>query len=231
MGRGSGKAAFRSRRGSPNASKLSDGGRSRLQVYERRQQLLELGVELFSRRNAEDIAIDEIARAAGISKGLLYHYFGSKRDYYVESVRFAAQQIIDDIDAVAGDFEGDSRGRLRAGLDIYLSHVAKRARGYAMLVTSGASDAEVHRVVENVRRVFKDRILSSLGIAPPHPRVRAALTGWIGFVEAASLDWLEHRDVDPQEIRELLVAVLLGALRGAGLSVSPTPDSTLEVET
>jgi AcrR family transcriptional regulator len=64
--------------------------RARLQVDERRTQLLELGLRLFTDRSYDELSIDDIARAAGISKGLLYHYFPSKRDYYVEVVRRAA---------------------------------------------------------------------------------------------------------------------------------------------
>src|SRR5689334_1058061 len=61
--------------------------RSRLAVDKRRAQLLKLGQELFSNFNYDELSIDEIARRAGISKGLLYHYFPSKRDYYVEVIR------------------------------------------------------------------------------------------------------------------------------------------------
>src|SRR5688572_23935942 len=62
----------------------------RLATDERRTQLLDLGRELFNTRPFDDISIDEIAAAAGISKGLLYHYFPSKRHFYVETVREAA---------------------------------------------------------------------------------------------------------------------------------------------
>ena len=67
--------------------------RSRLTVDERREQLVRLGVDIFSERPYDEVSIDEIAAAAGISKGLLYHYFPSKRDFYVAVVRHGAAQL------------------------------------------------------------------------------------------------------------------------------------------
>src|SRR3954452_404911 len=67
--------------------------RVRLQIDERRAQLLELGIRLFSTHAYDDISIDDVADAAGISKGLLYHYFQGKREFYVEVIREASLQL------------------------------------------------------------------------------------------------------------------------------------------
>ncbi len=72
---------------------MTDTSRARLSLDERRQQLLDLGLELFSQRPFEDISVEDIADAAGISRGLLYHYFPSKRDFYVAVVRVAAAEL------------------------------------------------------------------------------------------------------------------------------------------
>src|SRR5258707_513482 len=67
--------------------------RVRLQIDERRSQLLELGIKLLSAHSYDDISIDQVAETAGISKGLLYHYFGGKREFYVEAIREASLQL------------------------------------------------------------------------------------------------------------------------------------------
>ncbi|MBW2509289.1 MAG: TetR/AcrR family transcriptional regulator, partial [Deltaproteobacteria bacterium] len=72
--------------------------RTRLQVDVRRQQLLELGLELFASQSYDELSIDEIARRAGVSKGLLYHYYPSKRAFYVAAVREAARQLLEETD-------------------------------------------------------------------------------------------------------------------------------------
>src|SRR5437879_6222914 len=68
------------------------GSRRRLSVDQRRAELLRIGMELFSTRAYEEIWVEEIAELAGISRGLLYHYFPTKRDFYVAVSRAAAAQ-------------------------------------------------------------------------------------------------------------------------------------------
>ena len=197
--------------------KREDGGR-RMPVDERRAQLLALGLELFGARNPDDISIDEIAEAAGISKGLLYHYFGSKRAYYVACVELAAEQLLAHTQAAEGE-RGPGLLRLYRGLDAYLEHVRGVATGYAMLVTSGTADPEVRRIVEAARQGFIGRLLTALDIEQPPGLLRSALRGWIAFVETTSLDWLEHQDTEQAEVRELLAQVLMSTLQAAGLSL------------
>lgn len=188
--------------------------RARLQVDERRAQLVELGLRLFSERSYDELSVDDIARAAGISKGLLYHYFPSKRDYYVETVRAAAQLLLDRADP-AGTAEPEA---LLAGLDAYLSFVEEHASAFVALMRSGVGhDAEVAEILESTRARFAARIAARLGLAGPSPLVRIALRGWIGSCEGASLDWLEHRDLPRDVLRDHLAQMLLAALTAAGV--------------
>ena len=188
--------------------------RARLQVDERRSQLLELGLQLFAEHSYDELGIDDIARAAGISKGLLYHYFPSKRDYYVEVVRRAAGLLLERTEVAAVDVSAES---LHHGLDAYLDFVEQHARSYVALVRGGVgSDPEVVQLLEDTRRTIAERILSKLSSDEPSALLRAALRGWIGMVEAASLDWLERRDLPRAQLRELLAQMLLAALAAAG---------------
>ena len=66
---------------------------TRMQVDERRRQLLELGAELFATHSFGEVSMARIAREAGISKALLYHYFPSKQDFFVATLRQGAQEI------------------------------------------------------------------------------------------------------------------------------------------
>ena len=191
--------------------------RSRLSTEARREQLVGLGIEMFSERPFDEVSIDDIAGAAGISKGLLYHYFPSKRDFYVAVVRFAA-------DEMEGLTEPDPavapRDRLAESLDHYLEYVETHARGYATVLRAGIGcDPAVADIVEEVRAAMVGRLLADLalntGVESPVP-LRMAVRGWIGFVEAASLDWLEHRDLPRDALRELLIGTLGGAVTAAG---------------
>lgn len=185
-----------------------------MQVDARRQQLLELGLDLFSAHSYHELSIDRIAKAAGISKGLLYHYFPSKREYYVETVRHAAAQWIELTEQAAEVSEaeaGDPAIMVRA-LQAFFTQVRKHARAYTTLLRGGlGADGELLQIVESTRQEFLARIFRRLTDAPT-PIQRVAVRGWLGCVEAASLDLLEHEDVAVDELCEVLVAALVQIL-------------------
>ena len=187
--------------------------RARLELDERRAQLLALGVRFFSESPYDQVSVDAVARAAGISKGLLYHYFSTKRDFYVAALRAAAQQLID---ATATEPETPPLLRLQRGLDSYLAYVERCAAAYAALLRGGiGSDPAVAAIVEGTRQQFFFRMLEGLHTERPEPALRTALRGWIGMVEAISLDWLDHRDLTLTALRDLLIGMLLASLQVA----------------
>jgi AcrR family transcriptional regulator len=185
-------------------------GKKRLPTDERRAQLLKLGRSLFGQRPYDEISIDDIAERLGISKGLLYHYFPSKRRFYVESLRAAAEELERLTEPRA---TGPSPEGLRASLDAFLDYVEQHATGYRALLRGGVGhDRQVAAILDGVRQTIADRIVRVLGIGRPPPLVRLALRGWIGFVEAASLDWVEQHDLPRVGLRELLAETLAYAL-------------------
>jgi len=198
--------------------------RHRLSLDVRRDQLIRLGVDIFSERPFDEVSIDDIAAAAGISKGLLYHYFGSKRGFYVEVVRWAAGEL----EAVA---EGDEAlpvlERLGQGLDRYLEYVETHARGYATVLRAGiGSDAEVAAIVEGVRQTMVARVLEAVPGLAGDPGRRLAVRGWVGFVEAASLDWLDDRALGREQLRDQLMATLTGAVAAAAEATAAARQAT-----
>jgi len=184
--------------------------RTRLQVDVRRQQLLELGLELFGNQTYDELSIDEIAKRAGVSKGLLYHYFPSKRAFYVAAVQEAARQLLEetDIDRHGRGPEPDPEG-VRAGLRDFLGYVSRRRLAYAFLLRGGiGTDTEVAEIIEETRQALVDRMLSRMsrfGAEPDDPATRLRLRGWLGFLEASSLDWAESQELDLESFLELLV--------------------------
>jgi len=200
--------------------------RTRLTVDERREQLIALGEELFSSRPFDEISIDDIAARAQISKGLLYHYFGSKRDFYVEVVR-AGVQTLREVTAVPTGVPATER--TARSLDAYLAYVEAHAAGYLQLMSSGGgADPEIAAILDGSRREFVARVLDGLrrtgtdwggGDAPP--LLRGAVRGWIGMVEGASLDWLAHRDVPRAVLSRFLLQALADAVRAAIAQAGP----------
>jgi AcrR family transcriptional regulator len=207
----------RSKPASPPASPPGRPPRSRLEVEQRRAQLLALGLEAFGTRAYDEVSIDDVARAAAISKGLLYHYFPNKR--YVAVVREAAALLLDQTRA---DPSLEPLERARAGIDAYLAHVERHAPAYAALMRGGiGTDQEVALVVEQTRAEFARRVLESLSVEHPSPLLRVTLRGWLGFVEAASLEWIDARDLDRPALGALLLEVLLAVLKTAMAAPQP----------
>jgi AcrR family transcriptional regulator len=176
--------------------------RARLSVDERRRQLLDLGRRLFNARPYDAISIDEIAAAAGISKGLLYHYFPSKRHFYVEVVRVGAEHV-QRLTAVRPELA--PAAQLRESIDSFLTYVEKNAAAYGHLLRSGVgTDPEASVIVEGTRRAMVDQVLRSIGLADGRPLVRLVIRGWVGFSEGVTLEWADRRDVPRRDVLKLL---------------------------
>jgi AcrR family transcriptional regulator len=192
--------------------------RVRLENDQRRAQLLALARRAFSEHAYDEVSIDDLAREAKISKGLLYHYFPTKRDLYIAGLTEIANDLVAAITTVPEDAAPIDRVRL--GLDAYLGHVMEHSRAFVSLMRGGiGSDPEVALVVEGVRgRLFQQFLSGSplAGLPAGDPRFELAIRGWIGFVEAASIDWCADprpSRLSREELRELLAQILFEILR------------------
>jgi AcrR family transcriptional regulator len=187
---------------------------TRLPLDERRRRLLELGAELFARHSYDELSMAGIAREAGISKALLYHYFPSKRDYFAATLQEAAAEVARRTEP---DPELPPLEALAESLDAFLGWIEENPVAYRKLIHEAAGVPEVRALVDDVRDRTSARILEGLGAGhPPAPAVRSAARGWLWFMDGAVLDWLEHGDLDRRQLRDFLLGVLTGALRAAG---------------
>jgi AcrR family transcriptional regulator len=186
----------------------------RLAVDERRRRLLELGVQLFARHTYAELSMSQIAREAGISKALLYHYFPSKQAYFVATLQQQADELAR---RTAPDPSKPPPEQLMLALDAFLGWVEENAEGYAKLLEGATTHAEVRELVDQVRTVTADRILAGLSPdAAPAPPLRAAVHAWLWFMDGAITDWLEHRDMDRDRLLGLLLGTLYGAITASG---------------
>jgi len=187
---------------------------TRLDVDERRRQLLDLGAELFARHGYEDLSMARIAREAGISKALLYHYFPSKQAYFAATLEQAAEELAE---VTEPDPARPPVEQLSASLEAYLGWVERHMGAYDKLIRSVGAVPEVRELVERVRDETAPRILAGIaGGREPGPMLRAAVRGWLWFMDGAVLDWIEHRDIDRGRLHGLLLGTLLGAVTAAG---------------
>ena len=189
---------------------------TRLDVDERRRRLLELGADLFTRFSYDELSMSKIAREAGISKALLYHYFPSKEAYFVATLEKAAAELEE---RTRPDESLEPLEQLSGSLDAYLGWVEEYEDSYAKMIRSAGAVPEVRMMLDRVRGETAQRIIDGIsGDKPATPVLRTAVTGWLWFMDGAILDWVEHRDMDRQTLHGLLLGTLLGAVLTAGES-------------
>lgn len=175
----------------------------RLGIEQRRQRLLDLGKSVFSLFRYDDVSTDDIAKKARVSKGLLYHYFPSKRDYYLAVIRDAAQQLSQRTEPSANGAFADA---LRRSIEGFVDYVIEYAGLFRALVRGGiGSDPEVEAIVEAMREQSIERVLTRGGVESFSARSRLRLYGWIGFTEFVALKWLEQRDLGREELVEVIL--------------------------
>jgi AcrR family transcriptional regulator len=134
----------------------------RLDVDERRRRLLELGADLFTRHSYAELSMSAIAREAGISKALLYHYFPSKQAYFVATLQQQAEELSR---LIAVDASLPPAEQLMRALDAFLGWVEAHAEGYGKLLEGATTHAEVRELVDAVRERTADQILAGLASA------------------------------------------------------------------
>ena len=198
--------------------------RTRLDPRRRREQLLDLGVEQLAVRRLDDLSIDTLAEVAGISRGLLYHYFSSKRDFHCAVLRRMAEQVV----AITAPSDGlPPLEQMVRSLEAFVDFVSANHESYVSFVRAAvAGDEEFHRIYEEARAALTDRIfdhageevLAELGVVDT-PAVRLMVRGWSASVEDVVLSWLdEDRGIGKQELLEMLASSLVACCS----VVSPT---------
>ncbi|MER6204920.1 MULTISPECIES: TetR/AcrR family transcriptional regulator [unclassified Streptomyces] len=183
---------------------MSTGVRRRMGVEERRQQLIGVALDLFSHRSPDEVSIDEIAAAAGISRPLVYHYFPGKLSLY----EAALQRASDDL---AGRFvvaeEGSLGSRLLRVMARFFDFVDDHGPGFAALMRGGPAvgSSTTNALVDGVRQAAYLQILSHMKVQDPPARLELMIRSWISLVESTALIWLDGRRIPRAELERQLV--------------------------
>ncbi|WP_243056686.1 TetR/AcrR family transcriptional regulator [Nocardioides sp. SR21] len=184
--------------------------RTRLTPEQRRAQLLDLGVELLATRSLDELSIDLLAEEAGISRGLLYHYFGNKHAFHEAVVRRAADELIAQ---TAPPADGEPLERVLASVTAYVDYVVTNHEGYLSLVKGAAGGNEsIRGIYEQTRSDMGDRVFREHpqgDIVPDTPANRLVVRGWTAMTEELVLSWI----ADPNGVtRDELIAILVASL-------------------
>lgn len=181
--------------------------RTRLTPEQRREQLLDLGVRLFANHSLDEISIDVVAREAGISRGLLYHYFGDKMAFREAVVRRAAEALVAQ---TAPPETGEPVERLLASMTAYVDFVDANYEGYVSMVRGAASDPVLRAIYDEAFGALGARIFEAdVDFVVDSPAARLIVRGWQAMSEEMVLSW--KADAAGWS-REELLGVLAGSL-------------------
>ncbi|KFG05370.1 MULTISPECIES: TetR/AcrR family transcriptional regulator [Streptomyces] len=183
---------------------MRTGARRRMGVEERRQQLIGVALELFSRRSPDEVSIDEIASAAGISRPLVYHYFPGKLSLYEAALTRAS-------DDLANRFVEPRQGPLGARLlrvtHRFFDFVDEHGPGFSALMRGGPAvgSSRTNALVDGVRQAAYVQILSHLDVDTAPARLELVIRSWISLAESTALLWLDGRRIPREELEVQLV--------------------------
>ncbi|MGH3648999.1 MAG: TetR/AcrR family transcriptional regulator [Micromonosporaceae bacterium] len=190
--------------------------RTRLEHDERRAQILTAARGLFSERDYQAVSSSQIAVAAGVSRGLLNHYFGTKRDLYLEVMReLMAVPPVPVPEYVEGSTAED---RISQSVDGWLELLQRNANTWLVAIEAAGSgrDPEVEALLDEARERAVTRIVEVAGLGPlarEHPEVRGVLRGFSGMAEATTQQWLRAGRLTRRQAHVLLETALLTLIR------------------
>ena len=195
----------------------------------RRRQILAVARRLFSERGFSAVSTTEIAAEAGIARGLINHYFGTKRELYVEvvreMVRFRAQPVPEYVDGTT------PQARLDESIDRWLEMVFRNRE--AWLAAVGAEglgrDPEIEAVLDEAREEATARLIEVLGLGPAAeapPELHAVLRAYGGMAEAATREWLERGRWTRDQVARFLKTALPHLVGDAYEAIGPNEGAT-----
>src|SRR3954451_15896668 len=183
---------------------MSTGVRRRMGVEERRQQLIGVALELFSQRSPDEVSIDEIASAAGISRPLVYHYFPGKLSLYEAALKRASEDLAA---RFAEPQEGPLGTRLLRVMRRFFDFVDDHGPGFSAPMRGGPAvgSSATNALIDSVRQAAYDQILSHLDVVDPPARLELVVRSWISLAESTALIWLDGRRIPRAELEAQLV--------------------------
>jgi AcrR family transcriptional regulator len=171
----------------------------RLERDARREQILAAARRLYAERGAAAVSTSAVAREAGVTRGLLHHHFGTKRDLELEVIRSMLRYPSGPEPAPAE--------RIEVAMDRWLE-MLERHREPWLLAQGMGSDPEVHAILESAREAHVGRLAAVIAPGDERPELRAVLRAYAGLAEASSLEWLVRDRLTREQLRTLLLRSL-----------------------
>ena len=188
---------------------------SRLDPAQRREQILDAASALFAERSYDEVSVEDIARAAGVARGLVHHYFGGRKEVYIARLERLGAQREDALQPPAGR---SARARVADTVSRWLDWTEQNRTIWLATIAHGEdiADPDIRQVVAGlVIRAVALLTTFHADIAQDTPRLRYALECWTALNRAATRRWL-HGEATREATHELLASTLEHVLRTFG---------------
>jgi len=178
-----------------------------------RDRVLQAASELFAENGFEATSITEIGREAGMSKSVLYHYFGSKRELYATLLETESERLLERVgEAVPAD---PNAPRLRAGLDAFLSFLAERPATWGLVLRGPPADPELKSLHARLDRE-RSAALTELLAQADKRRQRSEHVELVAIAVSAYVTWWhEHPDFPQEAVVDAIMNIAAGPV-GSG---------------
>jgi AcrR family transcriptional regulator len=188
----------------------------RLGPDERRAAILAAGIRLFADQPYSTVQVTAVAQEAGVARALVNHYFGTKRELYLEVVR--AVMFVPALDEVTLP-EGSLRDRIEASVDWLVTILSAHGRTWLTIGVEGAAgDPEVRAILDEADHKAAERVLDAVGSAVPDDArltTLAAIRAFGGMVKAAVREWVDHEALTQDQVHRVLTATLIAIVESA----------------
>ncbi|MGL6233708.1 MAG: TetR/AcrR family transcriptional regulator [Segniliparus sp.] len=199
---------------------MSKTPRTRRDPAARREELMRVGHDMFVNKSFDEVSMEDVAKAAGVSAGLVYHYFGSKRAFAMEIVQYKANTLFE---LTEPDPDSPPVERLFKSLGKYIDFVEEHRYAFLNIYRSPDAPApEVRAIAADAFVAHSNRMLDALRAEAGEPteQQRLAVHGGIMCVKELCLNWLEDPKIDKAELRDLCAQSFLAILAAADWEAS-----------
>jgi AcrR family transcriptional regulator len=184
------------------------GQRRRLEPDARREQILSVAVRLFGERGYAGVSTGDVAKGAGVARGLVNHYFGTKKELYLEVIR-----VMLTVPEVALDRlpQAGLPTRVDAIVAWFLDVVSRHSTSWLGAITAGglAADDDVNRVIAEAVDVAADRVLTAVGLPSGGGALHAMARSYVGLATSTAREWLQRGELTRAQVHKLLAGTLL----------------------
>jgi AcrR family transcriptional regulator len=183
----------------------------RLEPDQRRAQILACARRLFGERHYEAVSTTELAKESGVARGLINHYFGTKRELYLEVIReltffpeFAVERLA----------HGSLQQRADASIDRFLDVIERNRTMWLTTIGTGGygRDPDVAAILQQADEIAADRLIQTVGLAnvvEGREELRAMIRSFGGLASVATREWLIRETLTREQVHTLLATTLL----------------------